>query len=86
MVLEELGPTLTPTPLRCLDPAVAYSKPRVQCGRPIGSVQARRHRMADRYDADLPLRAAVAQVHCSAALQRVTTELVARLAPLLGLR
>ena len=44
---------------RCLDLTVEYTKDRVQFGRPIGSFQALKHRMADLYVAVQSARAVV---------------------------
>lgn len=62
---------------RCLDLTVQYTKDRVQFGRPIGSFQALKHRMADLYVAVQSARAVVdeaiaAPSPTSAALARLT--------------
>jgi alkylation response protein AidB-like acyl-CoA dehydrogenase len=61
---------------RCLDLTVAYTKDRVQFGRPIGSFQALKHRMADMYVLVQSARAVVNEAiaeptSTSAALARV---------------
>lgn len=61
---------------RCLDMTVQYTKDRVQFGRPIGSFQALKHRMADLYVAVSAARAVVddavaAPSSTSASLARV---------------
>ncbi|MDA4106512.1 acyl-CoA dehydrogenase family protein [Mycolicibacterium holsaticum] len=62
---------------RCLDLTVQYTKDRVQFGRPIGSFQALKHRMADLFVAVQSARAVVDDALAepsatSAALARVT--------------
>jgi alkylation response protein AidB-like acyl-CoA dehydrogenase len=71
LAAEQVG-----TAARCLDLTVEYTKERVQFGRPIGSFQALKHRMADLYVAVQAARAVVndaidAPSATSAALARV---------------
>jgi alkylation response protein AidB-like acyl-CoA dehydrogenase len=71
MAAEQIGAAS-----KCLDLTVAYTKDRVQFGRPIGSFQALKHRMADLYVAVQSARAVVNEAIAepsatSAALARV---------------
>ena len=56
LAVEQIGAAT-----RCLDLTVAYTKDRVQFGRPIGSFQALKHRMADLHVAVQSARAVVAE-------------------------
>lgn len=85
MAAEQIGAAS-----RCLDLTVAYTKDRVQFGRPIGSFQALKHRMADLYVKVASARAVVhdsildpsstsaslARYFASEALSAVTAEAV----------
>jgi alkylation response protein AidB-like acyl-CoA dehydrogenase len=62
---------------RCLDLTVAYTKDRQQFGRPIGSFQALKHRMADLYVA---VQSARAVVNASIAEPSPTSAALARIA------
>ena len=62
---------------RCLDLTVAYTKDRVQFGRPIGSFQALKHRMADLFVA---VRSARAVVDAAVAEPSSTSAALARFA------
>jgi alkylation response protein AidB-like acyl-CoA dehydrogenase len=62
---------------KCLDLTVEYSKDRVQFGRPIGSFQALKHRMADMYVA---VQSARAVVDASIAEPSATSAALARVA------
>jgi alkylation response protein AidB-like acyl-CoA dehydrogenase len=79
LAAEQVG-----TAARCLDMTVDHARQRVQFGRPIGSFQAVKHRLADMhvlvetarsaaYDLDHPTEA---KIYCSEALGRVAAEMV----------
>jgi alkylation response protein AidB-like acyl-CoA dehydrogenase len=72
MAAEQIGAAS-----RCLDLTVAYTKDRVQFGRPIGSFQALKHRMADLY---VKVQAARAVVDDAVADPTPTSAALARIA------
>jgi alkylation response protein AidB-like acyl-CoA dehydrogenase len=72
MAAEQIGAAS-----RCLDLTVAYTKDRVQFGRPIGSFQALKHRMADLY---VKVQAARAVVNDAVADPTPTSAALARIA------
>ncbi|EWM19264.1 acyl-CoA dehydrogenase [Kutzneria sp. 744] len=82
--LSALAAEQAGTAARCLEMTVEYARQRVQFGRPIGSFQAVKHRLADMhvlvetarsaaYDTEHPVEA---KVFCSEALQQVAAEMV----------
>ena len=82
--LSALAAEQAGTAAKCLDMTVEYARQRVQFGRPIGSFQAVKHRLADMhvlveaarsaaYDTDHPT---AAKIYCSEALGRVAAEMV----------
>jgi alkylation response protein AidB-like acyl-CoA dehydrogenase len=72
MAAEQIGAAS-----RCLDLTVAYTKDRVQFGRPIGSFQALKHRMADLY---VKVQAARAVVNDAVGDPTPTSSALARIA------
>ncbi len=72
LAAEQVG-----TATKCLDLTVQYTKDRVQFGRPIGSFQALKHRMADLYVA---VQSARAVVDAAIAEPTVTSASLARVA------
>ena len=64
---------------RALELTVAYTKARVQFGRPVGSFQALQHRMADLHvlvESARSLSYAAAKAYCSETLTRVAGEMI----------
>lgn len=72
LAVEQIGAAA-----RCLDLTVDYTKERVQFGRPIGSFQALKHRMADLYVA---VQSARTVVNDAVAEPSATTAALARIA------
>jgi alkylation response protein AidB-like acyl-CoA dehydrogenase len=70
LAVEQIGAAT-----RCLDLTVAYTKERVQFGRPIGSFQALKHRMADLY---VKVQSARAVVNDAVAAPSTTSAALAR--------